>query len=86
MNRWLSFFLLCIAMTLPASDRETFTLRNAIETGLENNKSLDYAREENRIGLKNLRMKYRKYFPTLNLGYSSTDTVTYFADDTHSKH
>ena len=85
MNRWLSFFLLFIAVTLPGSANEAFTLSKAIETGLKNNKSLDYAKEENRIGIKNMRMKYRKYFPTLALGYSSTDTVTYFADDSHLK-
>ena len=85
MNRWVYFSLLFIVVTLPASGDESFLLSKAIETGLKNNKSLDYARDENRIGVKNMHMKYRKYFPTLNLGYSSTDTVTYFADDTHSK-
>ncbi len=84
MNRWVSFLLLFIITMLPASDKEAFTLSRAIETGLKNNKNLNYAKEENRIGMKNVHMKYRKYFPALNLGYSSTDTVTYFADDSHS--
>lgn len=85
MNKLQSLFLLFIAAALPASGNEAFTLGRAIDTGLENNKGLVFAREENLVGEKSMKMKYRKYFPTLNLGYSSTDTVTYFADDSHTK-
>ncbi|MBR5017839.1 MAG: TolC family protein, partial [Spirochaetia bacterium] len=85
MNRCISLLYLFIAVSLPAFASEPFTLSKAIEKGLMNNLSLDFATQENRIGVKNMRMKYRKYFPTLSLGYSSTDTVTYFADDSHTK-
>ena len=85
MNRWISFLYIFTAISFPIAASESFTLRIAIEKGLENNLSLDLAKQENRIGIKNMRMKYRKYFPTLNLGYSSTDTVTYYADDSHSR-
>ena len=85
MNKWISFLYLFLSLSLPVSASEAFTLSQAIEKGLENNLSLDFAKQENRIGIKNMRMKYRKFFPTLNLGYSSTDTVTYYADDSHSK-
>ena len=85
MIRWISFLYLFAVLSLPAAASEVFTLSAAIEKGLANNLSLDLAKQENRIGIKNMRMKYRKYFPTLNLGYSSTDTVTYYADDSHSK-
>ena len=85
MNRWLLFFYFSVSLSFSVSASESFTLSKAIEKGLENNLSLDFVRKENRIGIKNMRMKYRKYFPTLNLGYSSTDTVTYYADDSHSK-
>ena len=85
MNRWISFLYIFTAISFPVAASESFTLRIAIEKGLENNLSLDLAKQENRIGIKNMRMKYRKYFPTLNLGYSSTDTVTYYADDSHSR-
>ena len=85
MNRCISLLYLFIAVSLPAFASEPFTLSKAIEKGLMNNLSIDFATQENRIGVKNMRMKYRKYFPTLSLGYSSTDTVTYFADDSHTK-
>ncbi len=85
MNRCISFLFLIFAVSFPAISSESFTLGKAIEKGLKNNLSLDFAAQENHIGVKNLRMKYRKYFPTLNIGYSSTDTVAYFADDSHTK-
>ena len=56
---------------MPVPAAEPFTLSKAIEKGLDNNLSLVFAKQENRIGTKNMRMKYRKYFPTLNLGYSA---------------
>ena len=85
MNRCISFLFLFIFLSRSVVASDSFTLSKAIETGLENNLSLDFANQENRIGIKNMRMKYRKYFPALNLGYSSSDTVTYYADDIHSK-
>ena len=75
MNRWIIFLYLFIPLSLPVPASEPFTLSKAIEKGLDNNLSLDFAKQENRIGTKNMRMKYRKFFPTLNLGYSATDTV-----------
>ena len=85
MNRLIIFLYLFSALAIPLFAAETITLDRAIELGLENNRSLDFAQQENRIGMKNMRAKYRKYFPAVNLGYSSADTVTYYADDSHSK-
>ena len=85
MNRWIIFLYLFISISIPVTAFEPFTLSKAIAKGLDNNLSLEFAKQENRIGIKNMRMKYRKIFPNLNVGYSSTDTVTYYADDSHSR-
>ena len=79
--------LLCLFIVLSTSVSEVYSLnlRQAINLGVNNNLDLELSTKENRLAFKNLRMKYREYLPSVNIGYSVTDTVTYYADDTHSR-
>ena len=85
MNR--QFYLLCLFLTLSVAVSEAFSmdLKQAIKLGVKNNLNLTFDQEETRVAFKNLRMKYREYLPSVNVGYSVNDTVTYYADDTHSR-
>ena len=85
MNR--AAFLLCFlaAVSYTVSGAETLDLSQAIKLGLENNMDLEFAHMENSIAFKNMRMRYREYLPSVNVGYSAYDSVTYCADDTHSR-
>lgn len=83
MNRL--FFLTSFLLLFSVSEAHPLNLRQAINLGIKNNLDLEFARKENSIAFKNVRMKYRGYLPTVNVGYSASDTVTYYADDTHSR-
>lgn len=84
MNRIIPFlFILFLQAPIWAVDNPPFTLEKAIELGLKNNLSLDFANRETRIGIKNMRMMYRKFFPELNVGFATTDTVEYNSPDNH---
>ncbi|MBR4159202.1 MAG: TolC family protein [Spirochaetia bacterium] len=67
------------------AEADDLNLRQAIDIGIKNNLNLEFAQKENRLALKNVHMKYREYLPSVNVGYSLSDTVSYYADDTHSR-
>ena len=81
------FFMSCFLIVLAISISEVYSLdlRQAINLGVKNNLNLEFAKRENNLAFKNMRMKYREYLPSVSLGYSVSDTVTYYADDTHSR-
>ena len=85
MNHRILLLCLFIVLSISVSEVNSLNLRQAIDLGVDNNLDLDLSIKENNLAFKNLRLKYREYLPSVNVGYSVTDTVTYYADDTHSK-
>ena len=85
MNRQFFSSCLFIVLIISASRAYSMNLRQAINLAVNNNLNLEFSQKENRLAVKNLHMKYWDYLPSVNVGYSVSDTVTYYADDTHSR-
>lgn len=85
MNHRIFLSCLFIALFISISEVYSLDLRQAINLGVKNNLGLEFDLKENHLALKNLRMRYREYLPSVNVGYSVSDTVTYYADDIHSR-
>lgn len=77
--------IIFLVLSFPAHGVESLNLSRAIELGLKKNMDLEFAQKENSIAFKNMRMKYRDYLPSVNVGYSMSDSVTYYADDSHNR-
>ena len=60
-------------------------LEKAVYTGLKNNRELLFKGKENRLAEKNLKLKYRDYFPDVKLSYSDAASVAYYNPDSHIK-
>lgn len=86
MKRALFCFCFFIPVLLCPEDlRRTMDLAAAVDIGLKNNRELRWAEAENDIAFKTVKLKYRKFFPELSLGYSSNSSVGYFAPDSRMK-
>ena len=60
-------------------------LKSAVYTGLKNNRQLLFKGKENTLAEKNLKLKYREYFPEVKLSYSDSASVVYYNPDSHIK-
>ena len=80
-----SVFLLLMTPNLYCEKIMKLNLEKAVHTGLKNNRELMLKRKENMIAEKELKLKYRNYFPDFKLSYSDSANVLYRKPDTYAK-
>jgi outer membrane protein TolC len=88
MNKYVFlFFIVFVDITPPVICEEILflDLKNAVYTGIKNNRELLFMGKDNLIHEKNINLKYRDYFPELKISYSDSATVAYYHPDSHLK-
>ena len=87
----MKLFFFCTAVfifsSIPACCEKVIQLdlEKAVYTGIKNNRELLFKGKENITAEKNLKLKYRDYFPELTLSYSDSASVVYYMPDSHIK-